>query len=815
MDSNNPPKNPHPDEVEGSLVNSGHGDVAVIPSALVPETVEGTRVGKPSEAAAGLTAVVQTVRWGVREMGPIRAVKALLAVNQQNGFDCQSCAWPSPNTSRHKAEFCENGAKAVADAGTKKTIGPAFFREHSVVELAKQTDHWLNAQGRLAHPMVLREGATHYEPIAWDEAYSLIGRELNALDSPWEAAFYVSGRASNEAAFLYQLFARQFGTNNMPDCSNMCHESSGTAMMESIGVGKATVTLEDFEKADSIWIFGQNPGTNHPRMLSSLELAKENGCKIVTVNVIPEVGTTSFSNPQHLHNPWKALPVLLGRGTPITDVFVPVRINGDIAFLKGVMKEMLASEDTKPGTVFKHDFIRDHTVGFEAFLDDLRRESWDVIIEQSGTTRRKIRDAAEVAIHAERLIACWAMGLTQHRNSVDTIQEVINFLLLRGHMGRPGAGPCPVRGHSNVQGDRTMGVWERMDEPWLDRLGAEFGFEPPKKHGTDTVETIHAMHEGKIRAFVSLGGNFLSASPDTEFTARALRECRLTAHVATKLNRSHLVTGKIALILPCLDRSEHDIQKGGEQHITTEDSLGIINRSQGVFKPISRDLRSEPAIVCGLARATLGGRSSVDWEGLSANYDRVRDHISRVAEGFERYNERVKEGPFYLHNAVRDELKFDNDVGKARFTVHEIPRHDLAPGHYVMMTIRSHDQFNTVVYGLDDRYRGVYGGRRVVFMNREDMADDGLKEGDLVDITSHFEGEERRAEHWMVVPYPIPRRCTATYFPEGNVLVPVRSVALRSNTPTSKSVIITVERSANAPAHAEARSQQVGAAATA
>ena len=806
-----PSHSPDRHNPEGPIVNSGHGDVPVVPSALVPETLEGTRVGKPSEAAAGITAVVQTVRWGLREMGPVRAVKALLAVNQVDGFDCQSCAWPSPNTSRHTAEFCENGAKAVADAGTKKRVTPEFFAEHSVVELAKETDHWLNAQGRLTHPMVLHEGATHYVPIAWPEAFALIARELNSLGSPDEAAFYTSGRASNEAAFVYQLFVRQFGTNNLPDCSNMCHESSGAALGESLGIGKATVTLEDFEKADSIWIFGQNPGTNHPRMLSSLEVAKDNGCKIVTVNVIPEVGTTSFSNPQHLNHPWKALPVLLGKGSPITDVFVPVRINGDVAFLKGVMKEMLAAEDAAPGTVFAHDFIARYTTGFDAFIADLRAESWDVILEQAGVTRQKIRDAADIAIHAERLIACWAMGLTQHRNAVATIQEVVNFLLLRGHMGRSGAGPCPVRGHSNVQGDRTMGIWEQMDDAWLDRLATEFTFDPPRAHGADTVQTIEAMQAGRIRAFVSLGGNFLSATPDTALVADALRKCTLTAHVATKLNRAHLVTGRTALILPCLDRSEHDIQRSGEQFITTEDSLGIINRSQGVFTPASPHLLSEPAIVCRLARATLGTRTTVDWEALSGDYRRIRDHVSRVVPGFERYEERVAAGPFYLHNAVRDEMKFNNPEGRAKFTVHAIPRHDLPAGHYLMMTIRSHDQFNTVVYGLDDRYRGVYGGRRVIFMNRDDMKDAGLREGDLVDLTSHFDGQERHAEHWMVVPDPIPRRSTATYFPEGNVLVPVGSVAEKSNTPTSKSVEISIVKSPAPPPHAQARSAQVAA----
>lgn len=757
------------------------------------------RVGKASTVAAGLPAVVQSARWGLREMGPVRSLKTLLAVNQVDGFDCQSCAWPSPNGARHTAEFCENGAKAVADAGTRKRVGPDFFRAHSVAELAAQTDHWLNAQGRLTHPMVLREGATHYEPIAWDDAFALVARELRALGSPDEAAFYTSGRTSNEAAFLYQLFVRELGTNNLPDCSNMCHESSGAALGEAIGVGKGTVTLEDFELADSIWIFGQNPGTNHPRMLTSLEQAKANGCRIVTVNPLPEVGTVAFSNPQHLHHPLKAIPALLGRATPLTDLFVPVRINGDVAFLQGVMKEMLAGEDARPGEVFDRAFIARHTVGYEAFVAGLRAASWDVIVEQSGATRAQIREAAEIAMASRRMICCWAMGLTQHRNAVDTIQEVANLLLLGGHLGRPGAGACPVRGHSNVQGDRTMGIAERMPDAWLDRLGAEFGFAPPRHHGADTVETIRRMHDGRITVFFAMGGNFLSATPDTNYTAEALRRCRLTAHVSTKLNRAHLVTGRQALILPCLDRSEHDVQPGGEQFVTVEDSMGIINPSRGVLPPASEDLLSEPRIVARLARATLGARSVVRWEALADDYDAIRDHIARVVPGFADFNARIRQGPWYLYNPVRDELKFENGIGRARFTVHEIPRHDLAPGEYLMMTIRTHDQFNTTVYGLDDRYRGVFGGRRVVFMNRDDMADAGLAQGDLVDLTSHFEGETRTARHWRVVPYAIPRRCTATYFPEGNALVPVRSVARRSNTPTSKSVRITIAPSADAP----------------
>ena len=762
-----------------------------------PPSAEQAEITGPSHVAAGLPAMYQTTRFALGEMGIARGFKTLLNVNKKTGFDCQSCAWPSPDDDRQVAEFCENGAKAVADEATTKRVTPEFFREHSIDDLSAQTDHWLGQQGRLTQPMVKRAGARHYEPISWDDAFQLIAAELNALPSPNAAAFYTSGRTSNEAAFLYQLFARQFGTNNLPDCSNMCHESSGAAMNETLGIGKGCVKLEDFDHADAIFIIGQNPGTNHPRMLTSLERAKqprENhpAAKIVSINPLPEVGNFRFKNPQDLKNPRRAAGVFFGGGTKLSDLWLPIRINGDVAVLKGIMKEMLDAEDKQPGSVFDHEFIRNYTAGFEEFIADLRATSWDDILVSSGVTRDQIRAAAEIAIQSKRIICCWAMGLTQHKNAVATIQEIVNFLLLGGNIGRPGAGPCPVRGHSNVQGDRTMGIWERMNETFLGKLGAEFGFEPPREHGTDTVETIKQMHDGRIRVFIGMGGNFLSATPDTEYTAKALQKCRLTAQVSIKLNRSHLITGEIALILPCLGRSEIDRQAGGEQFVTVEDSMGIINPSRGVLEPASEHLRSEPAIVAGLARATLGERSRVDWEGLVADYNRVRDHIENVIPGFERFNARIAQDIFYLPNAARDERKFNTDDGKAKFTIHSIPRNELAPGQYIMMTIRSHDQFNTHIYGLDDRYRGIFNGRRVIFMNAEDVAGAGLKRGQQVDLTSHYEGEKRTARGFQVVPYEIPRGCTATYFPEGNTLVSINSVAERSNTPTSKFVIISI-----------------------
>ncbi|MEP6604339.1 MAG: FdhF/YdeP family oxidoreductase, partial [Spartobacteria bacterium] len=596
-------------------------------------------------------------------------------------------------------------------------------------------------------------------------------------------------------------------TNNLPDCSNMCHESSGAAMNETIGVGKSCVKLEDFYHADAIFIIGQNPGTNHPRMLSSLQRAKEGrdgkpGAKIVSINPMPEVGNFRFKNPQDLKNPLRVPGFLFGKGTELSDLWLPVRINGDVAVMKGIMKEMLDAEEKNPGTVFDKEFIRAYTVGFEEFVVDLRAASWDDILVSSGLTREIIRAAAAIAMSSKRIICCWAMGLTQHKNAVGTIQEIMNFLFLGGNIGRPGAGPCPVRGHSNVQGDRTMGIWERMNDEFIKKLGDEFAFEPPKEHGTDTVETIKEMHREKIRVFIAMGGNFLSATPDTEYTAAALGKCRLTAHVAIKLNRSHLITGDTALILPCLGRSEVDRQESGEQFVTVEDSMGIVNPSRGALEPASEHLRSESAIIAGIAQATLGDRSTVDWRNLVADYGRIRDHIAHVIPGFERFNERIAKNIFYLPNEARDHREFNNGIGKAKFTVHPIPRNELEPGRYIMMTIRSHDQFNTHIYGLDDRYRGIYNGRRVIFMNAEDVKAAGLQQGELVDLTSHYEGEERTARHFQVAPYDLPRGCTATYFPETNVLVSINSVADRSNTPTSKFVIISVAPSPNAEAAA-------------
>ena len=765
------------------------------PGAQPPEEQAQVKLRAPDRVAAGMHALAETLKFTARETGFARAISDWLKINKKDGFDCQSCAWPNPDRDRHVFEFCENGVKALTSEATKKQIGPEFFRKHSIADLQEQTDHWLELQGRLVHPMVKREGASHYQPIDWNDAFELMARELNALPTPNAATFYTSGRTSNEAAFLYQLFARQFGTNNLPDCSNMCHESSGVALKESIGIGKGCVRLEDFEWTDAIFIIGQNPGTNHPRMLTTLERAKKSGATIVAINPIRETGLISVvnPNPQEYRNPLKfAAKMLLNRGTPLADLWLPVRINGDMAAMRGIMKEMLEEEDRRPGAALDRQFIDQYTTGFEEFAAHVCATPWDQILEISDLTREQIRTAAEIAMRAKRIICCWAMGLTQHKNAVATIQEVMNFLLLGGNIGKRGAGPCPIRGHSNVQGDRTMGIWERMTDAFRDKLGREFQFSPPRGHGTNTVETIKKMHEGEIQFFFAMGGNFLAAPPDTEYTAKALQKCRVTAHVSTKLNRAHLITGEIALILPCLGRSEIDRQESGEQFVTVEDSMGIINPSRGHGEPASQHLLSEPAIVAGLAKATLGSRSTVGWDGLVANYDRIRDRIERVVPGFENFNARIRKDVFYLPNDARDRRKFNNPEGKAKFSISQLTPPNLAPDQYLMTTVRSHDQFNTTIYGLDDRYRGVYNGRRVIFMNGDDIKAAGLRQGQLVDLTSYYKDETRTACHFMVAPMEIARRCTATYFPEANVLVSINNSADRSNTPVSKSLVISI-----------------------
>ena len=752
-------------------------------NAQPPETFTGIKLSKPKTAAAGVPAVASSLSHVYSSSGVVRGTSAMLALNQMGGFDCPSCAWPDPEDHRSAFEFCENGAKAIASENNAKKVNPAFFAKHSVRALSEQSDYWLDQAGRLTHPMVLREGDTHYQPISWEAAFSLVAKELNALDSPDEAVFYTSGRASNEAAFLFQLFVRQFGTNNLPDCSNMCHESSGAALDRSLGIGKGTVSLGDIETAETVLIIGQNPGTNHPRMLSSLQKTVENDGKVIAVNPMMEAGLAGFMHPQQAKG-------MMGIPTALASQFLQVKLNGDQALLKGLCKTLL--ED---GTI-DNAFIEKHCAGFDEYRAHITSLDWAELVRLSGVSKEAIQKAARRAASGSRkVITCWAMGLTQHRNAVATIQEVVNFHLLLGAIGRPGAGLCPVRGHSNVQGDRTMGIFEKMPPSFHDALDREFHFESPRHHGWDVVAAIQAMHEGRGKVFYALGGNFLQASPDTEYTATALRRCDLTVHIATKLNRSHLITGRTGLILPCLGRSEIDLRNGFQQFVTVENSMSVVHMSKGQLAPASPHLLSETAIIAGTAKATVGDKFGVDWDELGSNYDRLRDRISRVVPGFENFNERVRqEGGFTLRNPARD-LTWRTKSGKANFATHHLAIVEPGPGQLILQTFRSHDQFNTTIYGLNDRYRGIGNERRVLFMNPADLKSRDLSPLETIDITSHFEGETRVARKFLALPYDIPAGSCAAYFPEANVLVPVRSFADISLTPTSKSVIVTVEKS--------------------
>jgi molybdopterin-dependent oxidoreductase alpha subunit len=745
------------------------------------EEDRGLRVGAPAEVAAGPRSVVKSLRSALGRMGPVRSARALARVNQKDGFDCPACAWPESDH-RHIAEFCENGVKAVAEEAMKARLTRAFFERYDIDQLAQQSDYWLGQRGRLTEPMVKRSGSNRYEPISWDDAFGVIAGELARLDSPDQAIFYTSGRTSNEAAFCYQLFVRALGTNNLPDCSNLCHESSSVALTETVGVGKGSVSLEDVHSADLIFVVGQNPGTNHPRMLSALETAKRRGARIVSVNPLPEPGLIRFKNPQTVRG-------LVGRGTPIADLFLQIRVNGDLALFKALNRLIIDDGAVDQG------FVDAQCEGFEELRRDLEALSWADVEYATGLDRAGIEEAAKLAIESERTIVCWAMGLTQHRNAVATIREIVNFLLLRGNIGRPGAGLCPVRGHSNVQGDRTMGICERPTPAFLDRLGEAFGFEPPRAPGLDVVNSIRAMRTGRAHVFMALGGNFLRAAPDTNATADALRGMRLTVQVSTKLNRSHLVTGDQALILPALARSEVDVQASGEQVVSVEDSMSLVHASRGRLKPASDELRSEVAIVCGLARRALDGKHAIPWAEFQNDYSRVRAEIAEVVPGFERYEERLADG-FVLPHPPRDERRFPTPVGRARFSVNELDPIQLAEGRLLLQTMRSHDQYNTTIYGLNDRYRGVKGGRRVVLVHPDDLDQRGLRDGDHVDLVGEWEDGERRAERFRATSYPTARGCAAAYFPETNELVPLDSTAEGSNTPTSKSIVIRLEPSA-------------------
>jgi molybdopterin-dependent oxidoreductase alpha subunit len=741
---------------------------------------------KLKKPAGGWRALAASTAKIVEARDLSKTVGALLDANQPKGFDCPGCAWPDPKNPAI-AEFCENGVKAISAETTGKRANREFFAAHTVSELLQQTDYWLEAQGRLTEPMRYNEESDTYVPISWEDAFALVGNTLKGLDHPDEAIFYTSGRTSNEAAFLYQLFVRLYGTNNLPDCSNMCHESSGVAMIESIGIGKGTVLLEDFEKADMILIMGQNPGTNHPRMLTELQKARKRGAEIVTLNPLVEKGLESFLHPQ------QPAAMLTNRASPISSLYLQPLIGGDLAALKGIMKWILEFEAAAPGKVLDHSFIEEHACNFESFGEDISSTCWEMIEEQSGLARDELKRVAEIYIQSESVIACWAMGLTQHKHAVPTIQQILNLLFLRGNIGRPGAGACPVRGHSNVQGDRTMGINEKPPQAFLDSLGKVFNFTPPQEHGLDAVEAIKAMDEGRAKVFFAMGGNFARATPDSDFTEAALRKCTLSAHVTTKLNRSHLVHGKEGLILPCLGRTELDEQATGPQSVTVEDSMSMVHASTGRHKPASPALLSEPAIVAGLATATLDG-ASLNWSELVADYDRIRDLIEAAIPGFEDYNQRIKTpGGFYLGNTA-SQRKWKTQWGRARFSVSEIPDLTLPDGVLRLMTIRSHDQYNTTIYGLDDRYRGIKNERRVLFLNEEDIIGFGLQENDRVDLISAYgDGKDRIAEGFLVRSYRITKGCAASYFPETNVLVSVDSVADKSNTPVSKFVPVRIQ----------------------
>jgi molybdopterin-dependent oxidoreductase alpha subunit len=750
--------------------------------------IKNLQVTGQKDWAAGVPAVLSAYKNVQAKAGPIRGIKLLAQLNQIEGFDCPGCAWPDPLLKRSTFEFCENGAKAIADEATLKRATATFFAKYSIDDLKQKSDRWLNDQGRLVEPLFLAEGANHYQPISWSVALGVIAKNLNSLDSPNQAAFYTSGRTSNEAAFLYQLFVRQFGTNNLPDCSNMCHESSGVGLTETIGLGKGTVSLHDLEHSEAIFIFGQNPGSNHPRMLTSLQAAKRQGAKIVAINPLDETGLKRFKNPQEVQG-------VIGAGTALRDLYLPVKINGDVPFLKGLCKALIERDNAGQDVLDKH-FIAEYCHGFDAFKQDILATSWVDIEQHSGLTHSQINQAADIACGSKKTICCWAMGMTQHKNAVANIQLMTNFLMLQGNLGKPGAGVCPVRGHSNVQGDRTMGIWEKPSVTFLDALQQTYDFEVPRENGYDSIETIHAMAQGRVKVLFALGGNFYRATPDHTATKQALASCELTVQVSTKLNQSHLYTGKSALILPALGRTEVDQQLSGVQTVTVENSMGVVQTSHGKIPPASTLLKSEVAIVADLARLTLPD-SHINWEQMKNDYRLIRDGIANVIPGFEIFNQRIEElGEFELPNAVRDERKFITSSGKANFIVHDIQSIHVPENCLLMMTIRSHDQFNTTVYTNNDRYRGIHGSRRVIFVNADDLRDLSLHAGQQVHIHSHWPNEQikiRTAENFTLVQYDIPRGCAAAYYPETNDLIPLSSVADKSNTPAYKSVVISLK----------------------
>ena len=749
----------------------------------------GLQLKEPATYAAGLKGVKVALEHALKEMGVNRSFKALNQMNQEGGFDCPGCAWPDPVKKSRLGEYCENGAKALSEEATTSLLNQSFFEKYSVEEISQWTDFQIGKSGRLTSPMILKPGSVHYEPISYREAFKVIADHLHALEKPDEAVFYTSGRSSNEAAFLYGLFVRAFGTNNMPDCSNMCHESSGVALKETVGIGKGSVTLEDFEDAEVIMVLGQNPGTNHPRMLSALEKCKQNGGKIISVNPLEEAGLIRFKNPQKMNG-------VTGSGAKLTDIFLQVKINQDIALIKLLIKK-LARLDQERGDVFDHEFIKNKTQGYDTLMNDLSNYSEEALLLQCGVKAAAIDQAVEVLAKSKRIIVCWAMGLTQHKNGVENIKELVNLLLLKGSIGKKGAGTCPVRGHSNVQGDRTVGIMHHVSKPLNQSIKQVFGFDAPEKEGLDTVHAIEAMHEGKAKVFFALGGNFLSAASDTYYTAEALQNCDLTVAVSTKLNRSHVITGKTAVILPTLGRSEQDIKEGKKRYVTVENSMGKVHRSSGILPPCNENLMSEPAIIGAVAQEYFDRKqgsktSEIPWEVMANDYDLLRGKIEAVVEGFADYSNRSKGAGFYLPNNARQANFSSMPQQKAVLSICNIADHQLEDDEFIMMTIRSHDQFNTTIYGMNDRYRGVFNERRIVFISMEDLKKHNLQPRQIVDLSSNYDGTERKAENFILIPYNIPAGNLASYFPETNVLVPYNHFADKSNTPISKSVVVKI-----------------------
>ena len=752
---------------------------------LTPLEKKPPKISSPKNSAAGIPAVVSTMKYGLTNMGVINSITKLSKVNDFHGFDCPGCAWPDPDDHRSVAEFCENGAKAVSDEATKSRVDTNFWSKWSISELSQKSDFWLNSQGRLTEPMIIRQDSNYYQPISWEDAFDVIADNIVSLENPDEAIFYTSGRTSNEAAFLWQLLARRIGTNNLPDCSNMCHESSGVALSESIGIGKGTVTLEDFNSADLIIVVGQNPGTNHPRMLTALRDAKKKGASIISVNPLVETGMKKFKHPQ---NPVE----MLGFGSSIADKHLRVKINSDQALFRAFSKSIIESDN------IDEDFINKYTNGFENFRKIAVEARYEEISEITGIPLQEILEVSQKVSKSKSTIVCWAMGITQHKNSVATIQEIVNFLLLGGNIGRKGAGVCPVRGHSNVQGDRTVGINHKPSPDFINNLERSTGIRSPEKHGFDSVEAVKAMEKGDAKVFLAMGGNFLSAMSDTNRTSAALTNCELTVHISTKPNRSHLITGKTGIILPCLGRTEEDVSSSnGRQFVTVENSMGVVHSSTGTFKPASNLLKSEPAIVSGIGGAIESRleRSGIPWENLSEDYNLIRNLIEKTIPGFDEYNVRIKsKSGFYLPNPPRDSRTFPTKNGYANFVSNDIS-FAKSSDKFMMMTIRSHDQYNTTIYGLDDRYRGISKGRRVILMNKDDISKYNLSKGELVDLSSEMDSGTVLSPDWFVVPYDIPEGNVATYFPESNCLIPLDSVAEKSNTPTSKSVPIGITKS--------------------